>query len=292
MKIVSLNVRGLGGRVKRRELRKFVKRENLDLMCIQETKMEVISPEICSSLWDYTDFGWNYLPSIGRAGGILCVWRNKSFKVNQLFGGSNFIGMKGCWGLDFECSFVFVYAPCDAAGKRQLWADIIEKMAEMGGENWCVVGDFNEVKCSAERRGLGSTFHTTEMVDFQKFIDEADLVDLPMVGRKFTWYRPNGTAMSRLDRFLLSEGWLARWRNLSQWGLARSFSDHCPVLLKIGQKDWGPTPFRVWDDWNKEPGFDCFVKDRWASYKVTGKASFILKEKLKLLKADLKKWNK
>lgn len=33
----------------------------------------------------------------------------------------------------------------------------------------------------------------------------AELIDLPLVGRKYTWYRSDGVVMSRLDRFLVSD---------------------------------------------------------------------------------------
>lgn len=146
MKIVSLNIRGLGGGIKRRELKKFVKKERLDLLCIQETKMEWISQEVCNSIWDDVDFSWSYLPSIGNSGGILCLWRNSSFNFQQLFGGNHFVGLKGRWGIDFECAMIFVYAPCDVVGKKRLWGDILASMEDIGGMNWCVAGDFNEAR--------------------------------------------------------------------------------------------------------------------------------------------------
>jgi hypothetical protein len=31
------------------------------------------------------------------------------------------------------------------------------------------------------------------------------LFDLPLAGRQFTWFRGDGSSMSRVDRFLLSE---------------------------------------------------------------------------------------
>jgi hypothetical protein len=33
------------------------------------------------------------------------------------------------------------------------------------------------------------------------------LIDLPLWGRRFTWFRRDERSMSRLDRFLLSESW-------------------------------------------------------------------------------------
>lgn len=32
-----------------------------------------------------------------------------------------------------------------------------------------------------------------DIVRFREFIERCDLKDIPVVGRKFTWYRPNGT---------------------------------------------------------------------------------------------------
>jgi len=36
-------------------------------------------------------------------------------------------------------------------------------------------------------------------------------VELPIVGKKFTWYKSDGSAKSRLDRFLVSLEWLQMW---------------------------------------------------------------------------------
>ena len=58
------------------------------------------------------------------------------------------------------------------------------------------------------------------------------LEEVRSVGRNFTWYRPNGTAMSRLDRVLLSDEWLSQWPDSTQFVLDRDFSDHCPILLR------------------------------------------------------------
>jgi len=48
---------------------------------------------------------------------------------------------------------------------------------------------------------------------FNNFIEENMLIDLPLCGRLFTWYRGDGVSMSRLDRFLLSEKWCEAWPN-------------------------------------------------------------------------------
>lgn len=48
---------------------------------------------------------------------------------------------------------------------------------------------------------------------FNEFIDDCVLIDLPLCGRKFTWFKGDGRSMSRLDRFLLLEEWCLLWPN-------------------------------------------------------------------------------
>lgn len=42
------------------------------------------------------------------------------------------------------------------------------------------------------------------MAQFNDFIEELEVLDLPLSRRKLTRYRPNGQAQSRIDRFLVS----------------------------------------------------------------------------------------
>ncbi|XP_068500940.1 uncharacterized protein [Phaseolus vulgaris] len=118
------------------------------------------------------------------------------------------------------------------------------------------------------------------------------MVDIPCIGRKYTWYRPNGKAKSRLDIFLTTFEWLQHWLGNKQYVLDRQVSDHCAVVLKANIVDWGPKPFRFLDIWQEHKEFDNFVKDKLGSYLVQGNEIFVLKEKLKMLKSDLKGWNK
>ncbi|GKV37932.1 hypothetical protein SLEP1_g45894 [Rubroshorea leprosula] len=69
--------------------------------------------------------------------------------------------------------------------------------------NWCLARDFNAVGSIEERAGCKGM--SVEMEEFDDFIHNAGLIDLPLVGRKYTWYNSNGQYMSRIDRFLISE---------------------------------------------------------------------------------------
>ena len=46
MNIVTYNVRGLGRGVKWAAIRRLIKKENVDMICIQETKKEIIEKKL------------------------------------------------------------------------------------------------------------------------------------------------------------------------------------------------------------------------------------------------------
>lgn len=151
-------------------------------------------------------------------------------------------------------------------------------------------GDFNEIRNLGERQG--SSNRDKGMADFNDFIDGLEVIDLPMFGTKFTWANSDNVAKwSRLDRFLIHSEWLSRfiWK---QWGLSRILSDHCPVILKVDARDWGPKPFRFLNAWTLHPNFKQMVKECWESSIIQGWAGFRVARKLKGLKRALKSWNK
>lgn len=117
-----------------------------------------------------------------------------------------------------RCFIVNVYSQGEITEKGELWKAL--KMSKRGfGEGlWCVVGDFNVVRSSSERRGIslvGEVEGRGIKRDFNQFIEEMNLINLPLLERKFTWIRPNGSSLSRLDSFFVSESWLEHWGDLS-----------------------------------------------------------------------------
>lgn len=121
MKLVSFIVRGLGGRVKKKEVKEMVKVQKPDLLCIQESKLEEVDQKVCSTLWEGEDFDWVAKNAVGRSGGLLMLWRKGSFSLSYEFQGDNFLGVVGLWGENqVQVSVVNVYAPCDLRGKRRL----------------------------------------------------------------------------------------------------------------------------------------------------------------------------
>jgi len=187
---------------------------------------------------------------------------------------------------------VNIYNTGSMIEKKAIWEEVRVKRLIINTKVWCVVGDFNSIRCPGERRSVGCDVdHRSEMRRFNAFIESSE-VDLPMLGRKFTRYKANGLIKSRIDRFLVSREWLDRWPVSKYWVLDRVVSDHCALVLDTVTVDWGLKPFRCLDVRHKDSRFREFVRNRWLSYEIQGGGLFVFKEKLKFLKADLKEWNR
>ena len=52
------------------------------------------------------------------------------------------------------------------------------------------------------------------------------------------------------------------------------------------------TWFNILDIWQENKEFEDCVRSKWDNYLVQGNEILVLKEKLKMLKSDLKGWNK
>ena len=97
--------------------------------------------------------------------------------------------------------------------------------------------------------------------------------------------------MFRIDRTLVSVDWVDYFGNVSQRVLPHVILDHCPLLVEAGGVDRGRSAFKFENMWLRAEGFLERVKHWWEGYSFLGSPSFILAQKLKALKEDLKKWN-
>ncbi|KAL8535590.1 hypothetical protein ACS0TY_011283 [Phlomoides rotata] len=141
-------------------------------------------------------------------------------------------------------------------------------------------GDFNAIIEESERVGRACYWDIGEMERFNNFIEGSDLVEIQLVGRRFTWYRPDGTCKSKLDRFLVNSNWLNKWSGAKLRGGKRSLSDH------------GPRQFKFFNHWIQHPRHKGLIEKVWSSSMKQGWAGFMIKEKLKEVKVELKAWSK
>ncbi|GJT89981.1 RNA-directed DNA polymerase, eukaryota [Tanacetum coccineum] len=147
----------------------------------------------------------------------------------------------------------------------------------------------HKFRCSEERWGL--VYDSIGANAFNSFISNLGLNDIQLEGYSFTWDHPSATKMSKLDRFLMSNGFLSAFPYISAVCLDRHLSDHRPNLLKEVSSDFGPSPFHFFHSWLNFPGFNELVSKSWNSFALDDSNGMIrFKKKLQLLKKEIRTW--
>lgn len=125
MNIISYNVRGLGRGVKWPAIRRLVNEHHVDMLCLQETKKEIVEKSMCQALWGDAEISWESCPSSNAAGGIICIWSERSFKVESRYTGAGFIMLIGKWHQETQpVHIINIYSPCNLQNKRVLWDSV------------------------------------------------------------------------------------------------------------------------------------------------------------------------
>ncbi|XP_071688615.1 uncharacterized protein [Rutidosis leptorrhynchoides] len=168
-----------------------------------------------------------------------------------------------------------------------MWNDLSDILT-YDGAMWVIFGDFNEVRFAYERKNTEFCERKAKM--FNDFIKDNSLLDLPLGGRTYTRISDNGTKFSKLDRFLVSENFIQQWPNANVLVLDKKHTDHCPLFLKDGDIDFGPKPVKVFDEWLKQKYSHDVINAAWKSPVNSNKPDVIFREKLKIVKQELRKW--
>nr|KYP50896.1 hypothetical protein KK1_027251 [Cajanus cajan] len=110
---------------------------------------------------------------------------------------------------------------------------------------WCIVGDFNTVRRQDERNGVIGEYGVRDMEEFNSFIRDMELIDIPLVGKRFTWFKSYGSMMRYVEV------------------IPRDVFDHCPLILNHKVLNWGPKPFRFNNCWLSHSGIEGVVRSTW-----------------------------
>ncbi|KAA3468379.1 reverse transcriptase [Gossypium australe] len=136
---------------------------------------------------------------------------------------------------------------------------------------WLVVGDFNEITSSFEKRG-GRLRSESQMAQFCNALEACDLVDMGFSGRWFTWERGRFQATNireRLDRGVANSDWLDLFHSYLVKHLNHSFSDHCLILIdtfgnRFRREHFGENHFKFEASWCLDESFGEVVRQFWS----------------------------
>ncbi|GJW87256.1 RNA-directed DNA polymerase, eukaryota [Tanacetum coccineum] len=285
----SFKIDGLGHKAKKGWIHELNTKHRVNFVTLHETKLETMNIFSIKALWGYLSFDYVFSPSVGFSGGILCVWDPNLFIKESSTISDYFVAIRGNWvASSTKILIISVYTPQEPTEKRDLWDFLYHMIDSWDGE--CVLmGDFNEVRTKHERYGTVFNLHGANA--FNNFINMTGLVDLLLEGYSYTWSHKSASKMSKLDRFLITEGLLTIFPSLSALCLDRHLSDHRPILLRELNVDYGPIPFRLFHSWFNKNRFVKMVEDSWKDSAITEPNSIIsLKKKLQALKTSIKQW--
>ncbi|KAL5726418.1 hypothetical protein ACHQM5_009463 [Ranunculus cassubicifolius] len=229
-KILSWNLRGVGSKEKKSWARKMRMKWRASMVLIQESKVEVVNEKLARQLWGGDGVGFRFASSVGRSGGMICLWDKECVEVEDFRIGKWVCSLRCRFkGKEEWCVVSNVYGPRLEGERWELWKELEEVRGFWDGP-WCIGGDFNAVRREGERRG--EVGWSKEMEEFSEFVENNELVDLPMIGRKYTWARGGRSlSMSRLDRFIVSSEWVKLFPHSIVASIPKPISDHCPILL-------------------------------------------------------------
>ena len=114
LKIMTVNVRGVNDPDRRKIIRNFIRYQRVDLVCLQETKIQEMNAAMAHSLGVGRLTDWRALNAEGFAGGILLFWDKRRMElVDSKIGLFSISCLFKMVEGGFQCTFSGVYGPVE-----------------------------------------------------------------------------------------------------------------------------------------------------------------------------------
>lgn len=288
--ILCWNVRGANSDKKWNSIRDKIVESKGDIVCLQETKKEVIDQIFLRNICPQGFDAFAYKPAVGASGGILTIWKSAVFKGVEVFQNDFALSVQmtsshnnSSWLL------TTIYAPCTCHGKRSFleWFRNYHMPVE---QDWLVIGDFNLIRRPEDRNREGGD--QIEMFLFNEAISTLNLIELPLHGRHFTWTnKQNPPLLERLDWFFTNTGWTEKYPNTSVKTLPMETSDHWPCSIEISTSIPRNAIFRFENHWIHRADFIEQAISGWSAPFPSSDPAKLLSAKFKNLRRVLKSWN-
>ncbi|XP_020262172.1 uncharacterized protein LOC109838113 [Asparagus officinalis] len=204
MKFGSWNVRGLNNPAKRRLVKDCLKFAKVDLVGLQETKLNSSRVSFLRSLGSSSISSWISLDASESRGGVLLGWNDNIFSCSSssvdIFSVAAILTHSPS---NWTFAVTSVYAPCDPSDREVCWWEL-NRTRSSHPHPWVVFGDFNMTLSLSERSGRSGSIKDIDT--FKNLVASLHLSDLPLSGRKFTWsnYRSSPVLPRFMGFFLFS----------------------------------------------------------------------------------------
>ncbi|XP_071704901.1 uncharacterized protein [Rutidosis leptorrhynchoides] len=247
-------------------VRRLISKEKPSFVALQETKMGSVDRQWIGRLWGLYDCDFIQREKIGKVGGQLLIWDSNLFEAETVVRCDFVIGIKGVWkNSGCNINIANIYGPRDDVNKQKLWSTLYN-LISASDEEWVLCGDFNEVRDQSER--FNCDFIGYRVDRFNKFISDSRLMKIPLGGRNFTR------------------------KDLTVVALDRDLSEHCPIMLKDEERNFGPKPFKIFDVWLDEEDVGDVIREAWnVVVPNINRKVCVFRNKLKNVKDALRTWS-
>jgi exonuclease III len=153
---------------------------------------------------EFLDFA--YLPANGTRGGILVAWKpdyitGSDHEIRRFSVTTRFAHGANSWWL------TTVYGPHTDDEQVEFLNELRDIRATHNG-GWIVMGDFNMIYQACDKNNPNVSRRS--MGRFRRAIDDLELRELPLHGRRYTWSNERETpTLERLDHIFCSVDWEA-----------------------------------------------------------------------------------
>lgn len=191
MRCLFWNVRGLGNKARRRQLKVVIKERDVDLLCVQETKKESFTNKELNSFQGDKSFSRSWKAARGASGGILIGINSELMEVLENHVGAFFLSCLVKTKCDNFCwEFIGVYGPVNDSLKP-VFLDDLRWHIQFRQHPYIIGGDLNMYRFASEKSN--TNLDTRAMGLFNSFISYFDLRDLYRSGPRFTWTNKQDT---------------------------------------------------------------------------------------------------
>jgi hypothetical protein len=173
MKGLFWNCRGLRKKGLASYVRDLIRMHDFDFMCFQETIVHDFSNSVIKSLDPSRRFLWDWIPSIGRTGGLVSTLKTDRFNIGQRDQGE-FILKHVVWDkfLEVKWCLLNVYGPPHEE-KREIFLTEMASFCTKISFPYIIGGDFIIIRFSFEKN---QTFCQNKFSDiFNAVINACDL---------------------------------------------------------------------------------------------------------------------
>lgn len=289
--IIFWNCRGASKLTSRAYLQELVRVNHPIAILLLETRRQSFLRRDIDRLIG-RQWSFEFIPSIGKSGGIMFLWLNEIIKVSNVSKNQQFLLASILSPVGTIWQLGAVYASKYMHKRREIW----EELSKMDMNIPTIIGgDFNCVLRPNEKRGGRNVNLSRGPQEFADFITLCNLHEVPFTGNIFTWCNnmaPLTRVLSRLDWVLLSSSALLSFPGSIVHHLPRIASDHAPLLLEIDKLQFSTAGRLKFEEvWMTLPNAHAVALGAWKK-NVVGTPSKILANKCARTIKALARWSK